>query len=87
MKEGGLIGGDDFTSNPWQHDIRFEPTLVCPVSIYFPELMDFPDIALPFNQFLIQNESEASFLFNDMTGNYGDVSLNKFPSGIRKRNI
>jgi hypothetical protein len=78
MKKNGLIAGDDFTSTPWQHDARFEPTLVCPFSIYFAEAMDFPIIALPFNQFLIQKKSNSSFSFVDHTGAYGDLSLNKF---------
>ena len=63
MKKNGLIAGDDFSSNPWQHDVRFEPTLVCPFSIYFAEAMDIPIIALPFNQFLIQKKANSSFSF------------------------
>jgi hypothetical protein len=79
VKEGGLIGGDDFTENPWQHDARYEPSLVCPFSIYFAEAMDLPIMALPFNQFLIQNRRGAGFSFTDTTGKYGNVALNKFP--------
>ena len=82
IKENGLIGGDDFTVNPWQHDIRFEPTMVCPYSIYFAEAMDLPVIALPFKQFLIQKNPEESFSFIDTTGEYGDISLNKLPAHI-----
>lgn len=33
-KEVGLIGGDDFTTSPWHHDLRYEPTLVCPFGVY-----------------------------------------------------
>lgn len=84
IKEGGLIGGDDFTNSPWQHDVRFEPTLVCPFSIYFAEAMDLPIIALPFNQFLIQKRPGTSFSFVDTTGNYSDISLNKLPPGSRE---
>ena len=80
MKEHGLVGGDDFTNSPWQHDVRFEPTLVCPFSIYFAEAMDLPIAALPFDQFLIQKDSNASFSFLDTTGEYADISLNKLPS-------
>jgi hypothetical protein len=79
IKENGLIGGDDFTNNPWQHDLRFEPTLVCPYSIYFAEAMDLPIIVLPFSQFLIQKTAGDSFSFIDTTGNYNDISLNKMP--------
>ncbi|HSB03203.1 MAG TPA: class I SAM-dependent methyltransferase [Anaerolineales bacterium] len=90
IKEGGLIGGDDFTNNPWQHDVRFEPTLVCPFSIYFAEAVDLPIMALPFDQFIIQKRSEASFSFFDTMGKYSDISLNKLPprfgkDGIKKR--
>ena len=90
MKKNGLIAGDDFRSNPWQHDVRFEPTLVCPFSIYFAEAMDIPIIALPFNQFLIQKKANSSFSFVDHTGRYSDISLNKLPpqpgiSSIKKK--
>lgn len=80
IREGGLIGGDDFTNNPWQHDARFEPTLVCPFSIYFSEAMDVPITALPFNQFLIHKDPDTAYSFTDLTGGYGDISLNKLPS-------
>jgi hypothetical protein len=79
VKEGGLIGGDDFTTTPWQHGIRYEPTLVCPFAVYFSEAMDLPIAALPLNQFLIQKRSEASFSFIDTTGSYSDISLNRLP--------
>jgi hypothetical protein len=79
IKKNGLIGGDDFSLNPWQHGKRFEPTLVCPFSIYFAEAMDLPIIALPFNQFLIQKRADTPFSFVDYTGEYNDISLNKLP--------
>lgn len=77
IKKNGFIGGDDFTPDPWQHDVRFEPTLVCPFSIYFAEAMDFPIAALPFSQYLIQKREGGTFSFTDYTGHYGDISLNK----------
>jgi hypothetical protein len=80
IKEGGIIGGDDFTNTPWQHDIQFEPTMVCPYSIYFAEAMDLPIMALPYNQFMIQKYSTARFSFFDITGSYQDISLNKLPN-------
>ncbi len=79
MREGGIIGGDDFINNPWQHDIRYEPTLVCPFSIYFADAMDLPIVALPHSQFMIQRRAGATFQFLDTTGDYDDVSLNKAP--------
>jgi len=87
IKESGFIGGDDFTNNPWQHGGRFEPTLVCPFSIYFAEAMDLPIIALPFDQFIIQKRADASFSFIDTTGNYGNISLNKLQSGFGENRI
>ncbi len=77
IKVGGFIGGDDFCSSPWQHDVRFEPTLVCPFSIYFAEAMALPIVALPFDQFLIQKRSDVSFSFTDPTAKYADLSLNR----------
>ena len=87
IKNNGFIAGDDFTPNPWQHNVRYEPTLVCPFSIYFAEAMDLPIIALPFNQFLIQKKPNSSFSFIDHTGKYGDISLNKLPPQPEKRSI
>jgi hypothetical protein len=87
MKEGGLIAGDDFIPNPWQHNMKFEPTLVCPFSIYFAEAMGLPITALPYNQFLIQKKVRSSFSFVDHTGRYSDISLNKLPPELRKRSI
>ena len=79
VKEGGIIAGDDFVNTPWQHDIRYEPTMVCPYSVYFAEAVELPIFALPHNQFLIQKNSNAGFSFVDTTGNYQDISLNKLP--------
>jgi len=79
VKLGGFIGGDDFTNTPWQHDIRFEPTLVCPFSVFFAEAMNVPIAALEHGQFLIHKDEHADFSFLDTTGTYGDLSLNKMP--------
>lgn len=77
IKEGGFIGGDDFTRDPWQHPSRFEPTLVCPFSVFFAEATGLPIVGLPFDQFLIQRDSSAGFRFTDTTGKYDDLSLNR----------
>lgn len=77
VKPGGIIAGDDFTLNPWQHASEFEPTLVCPFAVYFAEAMDLPIRALPYGQFLIE-KTDAPFQFEDTTGNYADLSLNRF---------
>jgi hypothetical protein len=87
IKDGGLIGGDDFTNTPWQHGIRFEPTLVCPFSVYFAEAFDLPIVALPFEQFLIQKRTNASFTFIDTTKSYSDISLNRLPLTLFKSAI
>jgi hypothetical protein len=81
IKEGGFIGGDDFAVDPWQHSARFEPTLVCPFSVYFAEAMDLPIVGLPFDQFLMQKRSDARFSFTDSTGKYSNLSLNKLGFG------
>ncbi|MDH3348209.1 MAG: class I SAM-dependent methyltransferase [Desulfobulbaceae bacterium] len=80
IKEGGIIGGDDFAHNPWQHSVDFEPTLVCPFSIYFCEAMNLPISALPHDQYIIKKSNQQNFEFVDLTGNYKDISLNKLPS-------
>jgi hypothetical protein len=77
MRRGGLIGGDDFTASPWQHDERYEPTLVCPYAVYFAEAQGLPFFVLPFNQFLIINRPEAGFSLTDLSGGFprGALSL------------
>jgi hypothetical protein len=87
IKEGGFIGGDDFTNTPWQHGIQFEPTLVCPFSVYFAEAMDMPIVALPFDQFIMQKVSNSGFTFADPTGSYRDISLNRLPLSVFKSAI
>jgi hypothetical protein len=87
VKQGGLIGGDDFTNTPWQHGIEFEPTLVCPFSVYFAEAMDMPIVALPFNQFVMQKADNATFQFVDPTASYRDISLNRLPLSAFKSAI
>lgn len=77
VKDNGFIGGDDFINDRPHHDASFEPTLVCPFSVYFAEAMRVPMLALPFDQFLIQKRPGGTFAFIDPTGKYGDLSLNR----------
>ncbi len=77
IKPGGFIGGDDFTTTPWQHDVQFEPTMVFPFSVFFAEAMNIPITALAHGQFLIHKNDGAVFSFYDTTGLYEDLSLNK----------
>ena len=87
IRPGGFIGGDDFTTTPWQHDVKFEPTMVCPFSVYFAEAMNMPITALEYGQFLIQKDECAGFSFSDPTGLYSDLSLNKLPPSVDIKNI
>ena len=52
---------------------------MCPFSIYYAEAVDLPILTLPYNQFLIQKDSDAGFSFMDPSGRYSDISLNKLP--------
>lgn len=79
IKPGGLLGGDDFTTNHWVHGPDFEPSLVCPSAVYFAEAVDLPIFGLPFDQFLIQKQ-DAPFEFVDTVGRYGDLSMSATPA-------
>ncbi len=81
VKPGGFMGGDDFTRDIWQHSSHYEPTLVCPFSVYFAEAMEMPIMSLPFNQFLMQKRPDARFSFTDTTGDYGNLSLKQLCGG------
>ncbi|WYD80628.1 MAG: hypothetical protein V8K32_15105 [Candidatus Electrothrix gigas] len=75
VRDGGWIGGDDFSRTVWQYASTFEPTLVFPFAVYFAEAVDSRIYALPNSQFLIEKDNSQNFSFIDLTGNYGDVSL------------
>ena len=87
VRDGGIIGGDDFVNNPWQHSTSFEPTLVCPFSVYFAEAMDLPIVALPFEQFMLQKRSATEYRFTDLTGDYLDLSLKRLPFADGRNSI
>ena len=70
IKEGGWIGGDDFTKTIWQHSTNYEPTLIFPFAIYFAEAVNAPIYALPFDQFAIIKSKRESFSFIDLTASY-----------------
>jgi Methyltransferase domain len=74
VRDGGLIGGDDFAPSVWQHRARFEPTVVFPFVVYFAEAVGAPVEALPRNQFAM-HKSGTGFSFTDHTGRYGDLTL------------
>ena len=75
IRDGGWIGGDDFSRTIWHHPTTFEPTLVFPFAVYFAEAVGAQIYALPNSQFLIEKDNSQSFSFIDLTGNYDDVSL------------
>ncbi len=77
IRDGGWIGGDDFSSTIWQHKTSYEPTLVFPFAVYFAEAVGARIYALPRSQFLLQKRASDAFEFSDLTGRYGDVGLRK----------
>lgn len=89
VKPGGFLGGDDFTRSVWQHDERYEPTMVCPLAVYFAEAVNCPIYALPHQQFLIVNDPAAGFDFIRLAPGYETVSLRRqFAAGtVLKRAI
>lgn len=82
VRDGGFIGGDDFSRSMWQHSTDFEPTLVFPFAVYFAEAVGATIYALPYSQFCLQKSADAQFSFVDLTGQYDDVGLrNQFTPG------
>lgn len=75
VRDGGWIGGDDFTPSIWQHPREYEPSLVFPFAVHFAEAVDARIFALPGEQFLIEKRAGQRFEFCDLVGDYGDVSL------------
>ena len=75
VREGGLIGGDDFTRSIWQHGAEFEPTLVFPFAVYFAEAVGSRIFGLPHGQFLIEKRAGLGFEFIDLTGKYTTLDL------------
>jgi len=76
IKDGGWIGGDDFSPTIWQHSKEFEPTLVFPFAIYFAEAMGEIIFALAHGQFLIHKCNSGHYKFINFTKHYyRDISL------------
>lgn len=75
LRNGGFIGGDDFTTTIWQHGANFEPTMVFPFAVYFAEAVGATIYALPHSQFLMHKTGERSFVFVDLTGQYGNQNV------------
>jgi hypothetical protein len=77
VRAGGWIGGDDFAHTVWQHQARYEPTLVFPFAVHFAEAMGARIFGLPHQQFLIckPTETGTGFEFVDLTESYPDTTL------------
>lgn len=75
VRDGGWIGGDDFTRSIWQHATAYEPTLVFPFAVYFAEAVGARVHALPYGQFLMQKGNGGEFAFVDLDGRYDDTTL------------
>jgi len=77
VRPGGILGGDDCTATIWQHEEKFEPTLVWPFAAHFAEGQGAPIVILPYNQFAIIKPSKSGndFRIIDTTQNYGERAL------------
>jgi len=75
MKPDGLIIGDDLLPTIWQHNLRYEPTMVFPFALHFAEGIDKKIYLLPFNQFAIQLD-DAPFAIENQSGlDYSETEL------------
>jgi hypothetical protein len=77
IREGGSLGGDDFSPTIWQHDPAYEPTLVFPLAVHFAEAVGARIYGLPHKQFLIEKTADSGHAFVDLTGRYGDLELKR----------
>lgn len=75
IRQGGWIGGDDFSKTIWQHPQQYEPTLVFPFAVYFAEAVQARIYALPYSQFLLQKSQSVGFEFIDWTSSYPSPEL------------
>jgi hypothetical protein len=77
IRDGGWVGGDDFSPSIWQHSEEYEPTLVFPLAVHFAEAVGARIYALPFKQFLIEKQPAGEHSFVDLTGMYDDLELKR----------
>ena len=77
VKDGGILGGDDFFRSVWHAGPNFEPTVVFPLAVYFAEAIGATIYSLPSSQFamVINRSAKGSYKFRDLVGSYGDLSL------------
>jgi len=74
LNKNGVIGGDDFTKNIWQHGMDYDPTFVFPYAVYFAEANDLVIVSLPFKQFLMFKSKKFAFVDYE---NYKKLSYKK----------
>jgi predicted O-methyltransferase YrrM len=75
VRIGGMVLGDDFSRNPFQHGTGFEPTLVFPAAIHVAEAKGCPIVILPHGQFAILRAPERAFAVIDTVGGHDDRSI------------
>jgi hypothetical protein len=91
IRDGGILAGDDFCKSIWQHDLRFEPTLVFPLAVHFAEAINSKIYGLSFNQFaiVVDRSADSTFEFRDLTSTYDSTTLRdalkRSPEGLVKR--
>lgn len=81
VRDGGFLGGDDFTRSIWQHREDYEPSFVFPWAVYFAEAMRATIWAMPHSQFLI-HKANTGFQYVDLTGKKADTTV---LTAIRRR--
>jgi hypothetical protein len=59
LREGGVLAGDDFTENVWQHSREYEPSLVNPFMRYFADAVGEELNVLPHGQFFIRKSAAS----------------------------
>ncbi|TDL83544.1 class I SAM-dependent methyltransferase [Palleronia sediminis] len=74
MRPGGVILGDDFCRNVWQHGTEFAPSQVFPYALYFAEAHGLPAYTFRQRQFAIVVDPSAGFTCTDL-GNYGRLDI------------
>lgn len=75
LRPGGLMLGDDFSTNPFQHGPGYEPTLVFPAAIHVAEAWGDPILILPYGQFAIVKSPQRAFSVLDTVGGHDDHSV------------
>jgi len=76
VRNGGFLGGDDFTRSVWEHNTRFEPRLVFPFAgIFCGSRRRHHLRAAALAVLSPENEVLTIRFYRDITGHYDDVGL------------